>query len=88
MELRTGFASIGKVIGKVNLHLLYCMFANTVCEVSLFYHQDCRLFTNHVSRNEQRYIFQKMIETSHTVLPNIQYCLLSDSGPAPSCSFR
>ena len=29
-------------------------------------------FTNHVSRNEQQYIFQKIIETSQTVLPNIQ----------------
>ena len=31
------------------------------------------LFTNHVSRNEQRYTFQKMIKTSHMVLPDIQY---------------
>ena len=50
------------------------MFGNTVCEVSLFYHQDLRFFTNHVCI--KRCIFQKMIETSHTVLPNIQYCFV------------
>ena len=55
------------------------MFGNNVCEVLICYHRDYHLthvlFTNHVSRNEQRYIFQKMIETSHTVLPNTQYTM-------------
>ena len=55
---------------------IYCMFGNTVCKVSIFLLRRFPfvfiLFTNHVSRNEQRYIFQKMIETSHTVLPNIE----------------
>ena len=41
------------------------------------------LFTNHVSRNEQRYIFQKMIETSHILMPIIQYAGLFASYLAP-----
>ena len=36
------------------------------------------LFTNHVSRNEDRNIFQKIIKTSHILLPIIQ-CLDSRS---------
>ena len=31
------------------------------------------MFANHVSRNEQRNCSQKIIETSHTVLPIIEY---------------
>ena len=55
--------------------LSYWVFSNTVCKVSILsiFPFVLILFTNDVSRNEQRYIFQKMIETSHTVLPNIRY---------------
>ena len=54
----------------------YCIFGSGKCEVSIFLREMIYakiLFTKHVSRNEQRNIFQKIIKTSHTVLPIIQY---------------
>ena len=48
-----------------------------MCEVPICFHHHFHffqfLFTNHVSRNEERDIYRKQIGTSHIPMPIIQY---------------